>query len=507
MRHATAVLRPHAGVLARLCCGLTTILAACGSTDGTEPESPEPEHTMQFAVTVPGELMPGDTMTVTVQAQDGNGRALNTGGSSLALSLVGGSTAGTFGPVTNLGNGKYASVFTGTSVGTPAKVGLSLDGGPVVTPGPTIAVVGFTQVSIALFHACGVVNTGTAYCWGDGTYGQLGAGTYGQLDVGQDGFVSALKPVKVAGDRTWQYVGAGAAMTCGLDVTGHVYCWGSSTYFATGISHPKVITAPELIDGDYTFTSIAVGWDAGACGITTTNLPICWGNNTYGQVGSGTASSEALPTVVAGAPVFASMARDIHVTCGVTPQGDTYCWGGNTTGQLGVADSTLSATCGGTPCSRTPMAVPDGDGMVPASLTVGSVYACALKPDGAAYCWGDGRRDDGQATPPVAVPTLLRFKQIVVAGRTVCGIATDTFTYCWGANDYWEAGTGTGGRVAAPTRIAGDIKLIALDAGVANVCGVTADGHVYCWGWNDFGQLGDGTRTNRAVPTLVKSMR
>lgn len=35
-------------------------------------------------------------------------------------------------------------------------------------------VVRFTTVSAGTFHSCGVTTTGSAYCWGDDSYGELG---------------------------------------------------------------------------------------------------------------------------------------------------------------------------------------------------------------------------------------------------------------------------------------------------------------------------------------------
>ena len=146
--------------------------------------------------------------------------------------------------------------------------------------------------------------------------------------------------------------------------------------------------------------------------------------------------------------------------------------------------------------------------MVPASLSVGQNHACALTVDGVAYCWGNGGANNGQASPAEPVSTPLRFVQIVTGDNLFCGISTDTSTYCWGNNGYGQTGIGTFDGVSTdPTRVAGDVKLRQVDAGIGQMCGVSANGRAYCWGANSEGQLGDGTTIDRAIPTLVQSVR
>jgi alpha-tubulin suppressor-like RCC1 family protein len=459
-----------------------------------------PSLLLSSVATGPQPLMAGDTTLVTVQIRDAGGNAVPGGVAGLQMSLAGGTVTGSFGSVQELGGGAYATVFTASGFGTPAQIYLTFGDGQTGAPGPTIAVIGFVEVSISNFNACAAANTGDAYCWGRGYFGALG--------VGSGDYTSRLKPTKVSGGISWLHVGAGGDVTCGLATTHRVYCWGASGDYATGISAPSDPAVPQVIDGSYLFSALAVGWDMGACGITTTTLPICWGLNSWGQVGTGSASVGEPPSVVAGQLTFAAIGRDIFNSCGITADGTTYCWGSNLDGGLGVADSTLGQSCNGQKCSPVPLAVPGATGMAPASLSVGQNHICALKPDGSAYCWGNGGVDNGQASPAEAMPTSLRFRQFVTGNSLYCGIATDDTTYCWGGNAYGQTGSGSfSGSLTDPTPITLGVKLVQLDAGIGEVCGVAANGRAYCWGGNLEGQLGDGTTVDRAVPTLVQSVR
>jgi len=58
----------------------------------------------------------------------------------VVFSLAGGTSMGTFGPVIDLGDGSYTSVFTATVAGTPVTVGATVDGSAVTSPAPSLTV-------------------------------------------------------------------------------------------------------------------------------------------------------------------------------------------------------------------------------------------------------------------------------------------------------------------------------------------------------------------------------
>jgi alpha-tubulin suppressor-like RCC1 family protein len=308
------------------------------------------------------------------------------------------------------------------------------------------------------------------------------------------------------GDILWKYVGAGADMTCGLDLNGKAYCWGTSMSYATGKVQSQSVGQLGLIDGDWTFTSLSVGWDQGACGVLTTREAVCWGSNRFGQTGTGPANDGRLPAVVPTTARFSATGRTIYASCGITEAGAPYCWGSNATGLLGVPDSTLPDLCLSTHCSAQPLEIASSVPLVPASLSVGTSHACALNQVGDVYCWGNGGANNGQASPVVPLTTGKTFTQLVTAGNNYCGIASDEKTYCWGNNNYGQTGTGTAGAdIATPMPVSGNFHFTKLAAGVVNLCAVEVNGRIYCWGNNLEKQVGDGTTDDRWVPTLVRS--
>ena len=79
----------------------------------------------------------GATATVTLTAITTTGAMATSGGLTVAFGLGSGGGGGTFGPVTDNGNGTYSAAFTGTIAGTYS-ITASINAQPVTTPAPSV---------------------------------------------------------------------------------------------------------------------------------------------------------------------------------------------------------------------------------------------------------------------------------------------------------------------------------------------------------------------------------
>jgi len=77
---------------------------------------------------------------------------------------------------------------------------------------------GFTLVSVGFRHACALNGTGSAFCWGDNTNGQLGTGVGTKLPT----------PTPVYGGNVFEGLGASAFGGCAWRLNGSAVCWGES---------------------------------------------------------------------------------------------------------------------------------------------------------------------------------------------------------------------------------------------------------------------------------------
>jgi alpha-tubulin suppressor-like RCC1 family protein len=139
-----------------------------------------------------------------------------------------------------------------------------------------------------------------------------------------------------------------------------------------------------------TLVSISAG-GSHACGIDSAGRGICWGHNSYGQIGDGspvTGSSPdpnefKPPTAIPGFSWFRLEAGG-NYTCGVTTAARTYCWGD--VHFLGDGRTIQPGELG----QSTPVEVVDQ------SFFTLAVYnaACGMTTSGGAYCWGDNSTGD-----------------------------------------------------------------------------------------------------------------
>ncbi len=196
-------------------------------------------------------------------------------------------------------------------------------------------------------HTCVLTGSGAAYCWGDNFYGQLGNGSTS----------NSVTPVAVAGGLNFNALAAGLYHTCGLTSAGAAYCWGRNAEGQLGDGSTTNSSRLVAVVGDLRFNALAAGgYHAGfgfrfehTCGLTSSGAAYCWGLNSNGQLGVGTATGpescpygaeeipcSTVPVPVSGGVSFAALsAGDFSYTCGVTGAGAIYCWGSNYYGQLG----------------------------------------------------------------------------------------------------------------------------------------------------------------------------
>ena len=349
---------------------------------------------------------------------------------------------------------------------------------------------------------CGGSCGSAAYGWGVNG-GVIGDGTTTQQNA----------PALTLGGHAWKSLERGTLVSCGLTPAGAAYCWGNNTYGAVGdgtTTTPR--TTPTLVSGGHTWKSLFLndGYTLGGaiCGITTSNVGYCWGNNSAGQLGDGTTTHRSTPTLISGGHTWQSIKGDGGVICGVTTGGDGYCWGDNTYGQLGDGTTTQRTT---------PTLVSGGHKWKSMRDRGGGHSNCGITTADDGYCWGRnaygqlGDNTTTQRTTPTLVlgghkwQSLRIFAGGIPARGNACGVTTAGVGYCWGDNGFGQIGDGTTTMRKTPTLVSGGHtwKSPFVMSLWNYVCGITTGDDGYCWGRNSWGELGDGTRTHRSTPTLI----
>jgi alpha-tubulin suppressor-like RCC1 family protein len=308
--------------------------------------------------------------------------------------------------------------------GTTTSSAIPVDNATLTTE--TLAVASGTDGNFA----CGIAS-GLAYCWGDNSSGQLGDGT----------MTSSPLPVSVQGLSGVIAIAAGANHACAITSAdadagdGTLYCWGDNTYGELGTEStvPSLVpvAVPELGSG---VSAISLGLYA-SCALLSNGTVDCWGYNPNGQLGNGTTNTTLTPTPVVGVMSASAIALGWFSACAIANEA-IECWGDNEAGELG--DNSFTS-------SLVPVSVM-GPGSGATQVAVGRDAACAVV-GGGARCWGEGPTGDGDApgivngTPYLVTGLGTGVTAVAVAVDFACAIA-DGGVQCWGLNTAGELGNG-----------------------------------------------------------------
>jgi alpha-tubulin suppressor-like RCC1 family protein len=236
-----------------------------------------------------------------------------------------------------------------------------------------------------------------------------------------------------------------------------------------------------------------------ACAIDTIGRGWCWGDNSYGQAGSGAgvcalckAGPAPLPTELR----FTSISAGSSHTCGLIADGSAYCWGDNSSAQLGVG--TVETCSNNRVCSPTPLAVSGGHRFK--SITAGSAGTCGITTDDVLKCWGyQGFSNNLVFVQPSTVQlpatgdSVWSFVGATDAGLNGCALTQSSLPVCWGVNFFGQLGIGSiNNSRSNPIPITIDAVIRSISSGSGYSCALSTLGDAYCWGISYRGGLGVG---------------
>ncbi|MGE3138106.1 MAG: RCC1 domain-containing protein [Thermoleophilia bacterium] len=246
-------------------------------------------------------------------------------------------------------------------------------------------------------------------------------------------------------------------------------------------------------------TQISTG-DGHRCAVRQAGGVSCWGDNGRGELGRDpeTHGSSGRPLAVPGVTGVRQVAAGDSFACALRSNGTAVCWGDNTSGQAGAGIGNPNGDLTEVPPSEVV-------GLTEAvQIAAGNDHACAVRAGGSVVCWGSnqfgqlGRGTAGDSTVPVSVPGLTGVAELTAGAGHTCARRTNGSVACWGSG--WLVGDGGTTDRFSPVEVTGLSNVIALSAGSYHTCALRQGGTVMCWGRNDDGQTGDMTETHRLDP-------
>ena len=157
----------------------------------------------------------------------------------------------------------------------------------------------------------------------------------------------------------------------------------------------------------------------------------------------------------AGEGPFTAISANGGYACGLRENGTATCWGDAPDGELAQPPPNARFTL----------------------VSVGYEHGCGLRPNGASHCWGKGFEIDtlfDAFAGLLALDEWRKFTAVSSGAYHTCGLQEDGTAFCWGSLSQ-ECDSGQ----ATPP---GDETLLAINSGGFHTCALRLDGSPLCWG-------------------------
>ena len=295
-----------------------------------------------------------------------------------------------------------------------------------------------------------------------------------------------------AGESGWATVSAGTVHTCATALSGGVYCWGFNSYGQLGSgSAPDAATASKWND-------VLTGAATQAAGMLVDRIE--------NKVGGGDYAGAAL-----------KLALELF-------QGWSWC--------------SMVGTCPKPPAPPPPPYTPTLVKMTTAAgevltqmrwsqVSAGEYGTCAIGSGVSSsagaftsnlFCWGlvgtESSKDAGSEAYKVprriTASGVVSWAQVAAGNSYSCAISSVGRLFCWGRGNYGRLGTGGTADALQPMPVASPASVTAwasVAVGFSHTCAVasrgSAAGRVLCWGDAIYGGLGLGNSGRVLVPTVV----
>jgi alpha-tubulin suppressor-like RCC1 family protein len=352
------------------------------------------------------------------------------------------------------------------------------------------------SISAGYKHTCAIRNDDSTVCWGENYYGELGIGNMNNIgdDSGEMG--SDLVAVDL-GTNHAVALSAGLEFTCAIVETGDVKCWGNNTNGQLGVSGEHGRTSESMGEGlpaiDLGLGRTAKAISTGrlhACAILDTDEVKCWGDDAYGQLGSGDTIDQVYPIIATDPTVDLGTGRTAKAiavgafhTCAILDNDTLKCWGYNVMGQLGT-DSTDTLGDDAGEMGDALAAINLGTGRTAVAVAVSKRgdldYTCAVLDNGQVKCWGANDMGQlgfspsdsfGDAAGEMAslgalnLGTGTTVTKIAIGAAHNCFILNNTNIKCFGHGNNGKLGYGSwDGYIASGD----DLPVVDLDGVVAS---------------------------------------
>jgi alpha-tubulin suppressor-like RCC1 family protein len=280
--------------------------------------------------------------------------------------------------------------------------------------------------------------------------------------------------------------------------------WGQNTFRQLGNGTAEALSAvPEPVSGLTFVTAIAAGGQH-SLAVLANGTVMAWGSNQAGQLGNGSEVTPSVPVEVSGLTGVQAVAAGASHSLALLSNGTVMAWGDNEEGQLGDANTNES---------QVPVAVKGLTGV--RAIAAGGNDSFALLSSGTVMAWGDnehGELGDGSikllSDVPVAVKHLTTAKAIAAGGDFALALLSSGTVQAWGSNQFGQLANSSGEEESnLPVAVTGLSGVGSIAAGAEHALALLGSGTVQAWGEDSNGQLGNGTfKLSQQTPAEVSGL-
>lgn len=330
-------------------------------------------------------------------------------------------------------------------------------------------------------HSLALTTDGSVFAWGSNSVGQTGTqGGNFELNPARVQRAGVMRSKQVVS------ISAGDGHCLALCSDGTVLAWGADNVGQLGDDNatqnrdePVAVFAGagSALYGKKVI-SIAAGLGT-SFAVCTDGTVAAWGNNAEGELGDGTTENRAIPVAVSRAGASALSARKVVAlsagaahTLALCSDGQLAVWGNNTNGELGTGTTTASLIP--TLVNRSTSSALNGRTVT--AIAAGGTHSLVLCSDGSLVTWGmndKGQLGTGAVTAFKSLPTLVtrsgasamngRTASVITAGNNFSAVlCTDNSVVTWGDNAVGSLGEGS----QTFLRSALPVRAVSLPAGL-----------------------------------------
>jgi alpha-tubulin suppressor-like RCC1 family protein len=257
--------------------------------------------------------------------------------------------------------------------GTPEPVGnatdwVSIAAGDYYSTFGCLPPVGYPEPSPCGSGTCGIRADGTLWCWGDVATPLTNTN------------IRANGPTRIGDASDWNRVSTSGRQACGIRLNGTLWCWGGVNISGFGLAESAGTADPEQVGAAADWRDVNVGKGA-SCGIRRDGTLWCWASSPYETFGAVVIPPPHPQRIGSGVDwISASVGGSNRKACGIRADQSLWCW--NWTARQEANR--------GPPIFATDPELRVGGISNYAAVSVGDALSCAIRSDGALFCWSEG---------------------------------------------------------------------------------------------------------------------